>query len=194
MISCCLCQVTVCLSADSCDTDAHSVLYAVEYLNTLTPSGLPPHKLLLKVGAPVMLLRNMNGNRGQANGTIAVVRAIQRYVLEIEIVTGRWAGDIVFLPRIPMSPSEATGLPFKLRRLAFPVQLAYAMTINKAQGQTLTRMGLYLPRPVFSHGQLYVVMSRVGSRSAMQVAVVGGKEPGRQGVFTKNVVYREILD
>lgn len=68
------------------------------------------------------------------------------------------------------------------------------MTINKAQGQTLTRMGLYLPRPVFSHGQLYVAMSRVGSRSAMQVAVVGGKEPGRQGVFTKNVVYREILD
>lgn len=65
------------------------MLYAVEYLNTLTPSGLLPHKLLLKVDAPVKLLRNMNGNRGQANGTIAVIRAIQLYVLEIEIVTGR---------------------------------------------------------------------------------------------------------
>ena len=54
-------------------------------------------------------------------------------------------------------------MPFKLKRRQFPVRLAVAMTINKAQGQTLGRMGLFLPTPVFSHGQLYVALSRGGS-------------------------------
>ena len=52
-------------------------------------------------------------------------------------------------------------MPFILRRRQFPIQLAFAMTINKSQGQTFEEVGLFLERDVFSHGQLYVALSRV---------------------------------
>jgi ATP-dependent exoDNAse (exonuclease V) alpha subunit len=50
-----------------------------------------------------------------------------------------------------MSPSD-TELPFILKRRQFQVQSAFAMTINKSQGQTLNWVGLYLPVPVFPMG------------------------------------------
>ena len=46
--------------------------YPVEFLNSLTPSRLPPHTLRLRKGMPIMLVRNLNGARGLANGTRAL--------------------------------------------------------------------------------------------------------------------------
>ena len=65
------------------------------------------------------------------------------------------------IPRISLSPTDSP-LPFKLRRRQFPIRLAFAITINKSKAQTHSRVGLYLPRPCFSHGQLYVAFSRCG--------------------------------
>jgi ATP-dependent DNA helicase PIF1 len=68
------------------------------------------------------------------------------------------------------------------------------MTINKAQGQTVPNVGVYLPEPVFSHGQLYVALSRGVSRQTTRVLVKPcGNSNASEGVFTKNVVYREVL-
>jgi ATP-dependent exoDNAse (exonuclease V) alpha subunit len=54
-------------------------------------------------------------------------------------------------------------------RLQFPINLAFAMTISKAQGQTIERVGLYFPTPVFTHGQLYVALSRVRNQQSIRV-------------------------
>ncbi|XP_035832993.1 ATP-dependent DNA helicase PIF1-like [Helianthus annuus] len=74
-----------------------------------------------------------------------------------------------FLPRIPLTLSEDDMFPFKLKRKQFPIRLSFSMTINKAQGQTIPNVGIYLPDSVFSHGQLYVALSRGISRQSTKV-------------------------
>lgn len=74
------------------------------------------------------------------------------------------------------------------------------MTINKAQGQTIPNVGVYLPDPVLSHRQLYVALSRATARSNIKILAVADKEKDKRrksrktrGTFTKNIVYREVL-
>ncbi|TMX04709.1 hypothetical protein EJD97_005663 [Solanum chilense] len=59
-----------------------------------------------------------------------------------------------------MSPNDSK-CPFKLNRRQLPVAPCFALTINKSQGQSLNHVGLYLPKQVFTHGQLCVALSRV---------------------------------
>lgn len=92
----------------------------------------------------------------------------------------------------------------RMRGIQFPFRLAFAMTINKSQGQTFNRVGLLLRNPVFSHGQLYVAASRVRNFDSLRILVatidLGANRQGELrgydqdgGVYTKNVVFRELL-
>jgi ATP-dependent exoDNAse (exonuclease V) alpha subunit len=94
----------------------------------------------------------------------------------------------VFIPRIIMSPS-GTNWPFILRRCQFHVRMAFAMTINRSQGQTLNNVGVYLPSSVFYHGQLYVAISRVTSSANIKIFSIQGLNE-----YMRNVVYREVLE
>ena len=103
----------------------------------------------------------------------------------------------MFIPRLSITLSDNERLPFTLCRRQFPVRPAFAMTINKSQGQTMEKVGIYLHKDVFTHGQLYVAMSRVGRRDGVRLLVPAGKRraQGRApaGVYTRNLVYREVL-
>lgn len=95
-----------------------------------------------------MLLRNLNPLRGLCNGTRLIVTQLTNHVIEGEIITGKATGSRVYIPRI-ITTSNHSRWPFKLRRRQFPIRLSYAMTINKSQGQTLNRVGVYLHLPYF---------------------------------------------
>jgi len=103
----------------------------------------------------------------------------------LEFINGAKKGQREFIPRMKLNPSD-NALPFDFARKQFPIKLAYAITINKSQGQTLHKVGLYLPDNCFAHGQFYVGMSRVQDQQNMFVS-----SPFN---YTRNIVYQEVLN
>jgi ATP-dependent DNA helicase PIF1 len=183
------------LSSDSKACPAGSVkeddlFYPPEVLNAITVPNYPNHRLFLKKGAPIMLLRNINQSAGMCNGTRLIVDDLGESMLKAVIITGSHIGDVVYIPRIELT-TKKTKWPFILLRRQFPIRLCYAMTVNKSQGQTLSSVGLYLKTPVFSHGQLYVAVSRVTSRKSLKILITN--EDKTCGSQTKNVVYPEVF-
>lgn len=89
-----------------------------------------------------------------------------------------------------MEPTD-TNFPFVFKRIQFPLQICFAMTINKSQGQSLDTVGLFLPRLPFSHGHLYVAISRVTSPDGLHILIEG--ENGKSSHFTANIVFDEVF-
>ena len=169
-----------------------------DMLESFDIASLPPHALRLKVGCSVMLIVNLNVKRGLCNGQRMIVREMADDVLVCRIATGEFRGKTVFLPRkVFVESQDKTEMPGTLTRKQFPIRLAHAITINKSQGQTLDRVGLYLNVPCFSHGQLYVALSRVKTRDDIRLCIVDGPKQGRlhkdgrknNPIYTQNIVY-----
>ena len=185
-------EVFTSYSADKVVDEGDAETYATEYLNTVNLSNLPPHQLKLKIGAPVILLRNLTPCTGLCNGTRLRVACISQRVVQCEILGGKYAGNMVIIPRIPLSPSSTADLPFEFRRTQFPLRLAFAMTINKTQGQTFNYVELCLKESMFMYEQLYIALSRVTNAANLRM-IVPDTEKTRQEKI-KNVVYSEVFN
>lgn len=183
------------IQEEESDENQRGLLFPVDYLNSVNIPGFPVHNLRLKRGAPVILLRNLDIGSGLCNGTRLTIIDISPRLLTARICGGSFDGRITTIPRIDLY-SAADVLPFTLHRRQFPIRLAFSITINKSQGQTLSRVGLYLPNPVFSHGQLYVGLSRCGNWRNIKILMknIPGKQGRENGTYyTRNVVYHQLL-
>ncbi|KAL6575054.1 hypothetical protein OROMI_012339 [Orobanche minor] len=172
------------------DTNFDESIYTTDFLNGIRMSGVPHDNLKLKIGTTVMLMRNIDQKSGLCNGTRLQVLRMGINIIEVKIISSGKVGSICAIPRMVISPSD-TNMPFKLNRRQFPVQVCFAMTINKSQGQTLSQVGLFLQRPVFSHGQLYVAVSRVKSKKGLKVLYCD--KDGNYSNSTTNIVYKKVL-
>ncbi|CAI0550431.1 unnamed protein product [Linum tenue] len=164
--------------------------YPTEFLNSLSFNGVPEHEIQLKVSTPVILLLNLNPSIGLCNGTRIMITHLGENVIRGDIIGGSYDNTTVAIPRIVLNVTQHRW-PFILKRRQFPIRLCYAMTINKSQGQSLDIVGVYLPKPVFSHGQLYVAVSRVRSADGLHILVDNdGEIPP---YYTRNIVYEETF-
>ena len=174
---------TTFLSIDCTLTEEEALHYPIEFLNSIEVAGLPSHKLTIKIGMPVMIMRSLTPPR-MMNGTRCIVIKISANTVVVTIASGPYKGEIHCIPKISLQPS-GTALPFTFIQRQFPLQPCLALTINKAQGQTMKYIGLHLASPVFSHGMLYVALSRTGSNKSVWILA-----PDK---LTRNVVYPEVL-
>jgi hypothetical protein len=90
-------------------------------------------------------------------------------------------------------PVENEHQPFPFKRTQFLIRLSFTITINKVQGQTLDYVGIYLPQPVFSHGQLYIALSRAKIRDSVKIIIRPTTVDDCRDNYSKNIVYGELL-
>ncbi|CUS13555.1 unnamed protein product [Tuber aestivum] len=121
-----------------------------EYLQSIHHASLPPSKLCLKIEVPVILLQNLSLKDGLLNGTRLTVTHIGHSHIRVRIMEGKFSGQERMLPRIKVTTLE-NDLLFILTRKQFPIRLCFAMTVNKAQEQSLSVVGVNLWTLAFSH-------------------------------------------
>jgi hypothetical protein len=185
-------KITTLYSTDTPIDEGQVSNYPIEYINQFECNGLPSHELTLKPNSIIMLMRNLNLDEGLCNGTRLIVKNIKQHVIEAEILTGKKKGAVIFIPRITLFPEENES-PFSFKRRQFPIKLAFALTINKAQGQTINKVGLFIDTNLFCHGHLYTAMSRVCDKNSIKIMFKKRKIKNKEGFFINNVVYPEAL-
>ena len=189
--------MTISCSIDECVEDDDKKRYDSDVLNKINASGIPPHRLALKKGACLIIIRNLNLRRKICNGTRCMVVDIKPHIIHAKHLE---TGEDIFIPKIPIFCS-GTDFPATFKRVQFPGLGAYYLTFNRAQGQSLQRVGMFLPQSVFTHGLLYIGFSRCGDpnnvficadqREFAHLIETGVLDPTK--VYTRNVVYPEIF-
>ena len=145
------------------------------------------YSITLKVGCPIILIRTLDASGRLCNGTRLLITALKQRLIEVTILSETHTGKMAFIPCINLVTASSSPLSFNLRRRQFPIRLAFGMSINKSQGQSLQRVGIYLQTAVFAHDQLYVAVFRATDCKQVYISLPSSD------LMTTNIVYKEVL-
>ncbi|KAL3106634.1 hypothetical protein niasHT_012494 [Heterodera trifolii] len=175
--------------------DINEIESEVAALNRRSDSGMPPHRLRLKVGSVVVLLINKSDREGLINGTRIVLEELGDDRLVGRVINNNAVGGQVkfFIERTRNVYEDKTPGGIKYERLQFPIKPAFAMTILKGQGQTISTIGIDLERDVFSHGQLYTAFSRATDGNNVRVYAPRRETDAQGQAKVLNIVATKML-
>jgi ATP-dependent DNA helicase PIF1 len=177
-----------------------------EYLHALSPKDVPPHALRIGKGDIVFLMRNLNKKLRLTNNTRLEILSVGSKLVTVQTLGTR--REVHHIPRINFTFRMNARSPIVVNRLQFPLRLAYAITYNKAQGQTLAKVlidgrtrkhRIHESHGAFTHGHLNVALSRVRHRSDLAILVdnhnyVADAATNEMCAVTANVVYYSIVN
>jgi ATP-dependent DNA helicase PIF1 len=147
------------------------------HLQTLDRNCICPKVLMLKVGAAVMLLKNIEVESGLANGSLGVLVEVRKCAFGERRPVVKFANGITReLERQEWQTMR--GETVLASRTQYPLRLAYALSIHKSQGLTLAKIRVHLKR-CFADGQAYVAMSRAKTLDGLFIADIDGARPFR---------------
>jgi hypothetical protein len=161
-------------------------------LNRMNHTSVPPHELNLKVNDICSLTRNLTKRYGLANNTRVRILEISPSRTAIRVQTLGNEPMSATIPRIRFKFRLPFG-SFQMTRIQFPLRLAYCMTYNKSQGQTLQKVLLDVSTPPFAHGHLYVALSRVTSYLNIKM-ICTNKQIFQDCPYIWNTTYPDLLE
>jgi hypothetical protein len=182
-------------SIDTCDDPNNFIAKMVtqEVLNQYEdPSASPPHELKLKINDICILMRAVSKPDKLATNTRVRIFGISTNIVRVSTLqtTPMYAN----LPRFVFKLKMPYGKSFEVNRRQFPLRLAYSLSINRSQGQTLDKVVVDLTQPCFMHGHLNVALSRIRKLSNIAIYVhETNYDQANNMIITTNVVYPEIL-
>jgi len=184
------CESTTACSADSIDMDAacEDLMCSVDFLNAQHYPGSPPHSLRLVLGALYELMRNFSPEHRLMNHTPVILKEIHAHHVVVTTLDNR---DFP-LPRICFRWPLAKGTTTMTRK-QYPLRSAYACTYNGCQACTLQSCVVDIRKHPFTHGHLYVALSRVRRRADIRILALPEQLNNRGNALTKNIVWPELL-
>ena len=179
--------------------DPHGILQRMiseSVLERFQRPGVPHHRIVLKKDDICMVMRNLNKREGIAKNTRVKIVHISQYV--IRVCTLGANPKFYNVPRIPFTVTLPYGRSIKMVRKQFPLRLAYSMTYNKSQGQEFDKVVVDIRKNPFTHGHLYVALSRIRIAKNIRLFTERNKngnfdlEELQEPPTVTNVVYKNL--
>jgi len=157
--------------------------------------GVPNHRLVLKKDDICMVMRNLNKREGIAKNTRVKIVNISPYI--IRVCTLHPTNPKYYnIPRIRFTVTLPYGRSIKMERRQFPLRLAYSMTYNKSQGQEFDKVCVDIRKHPFTHGHLYVALSRIRIASNLRLFTNPSSntktDEFAEPPIVTNVVYKQL--
>jgi ATP-dependent DNA helicase PIF1 len=179
---------------DQCD-DPHDYLKKMmtpEVLSKFNTNDIPPHQLDLKVGDICILLRNFDREVGLTSNCRVRILQISHHVVRVQTLDDAYP-ITASLPRLTFKAQLPYGRSFTISRRQFPLKLCYSITVNRSQGCTLSKVVVDTSVEMFSHGALFVALSRIRMARNLAIFCLMSALASIPGVTVQNVVYKELL-